>query len=215
MRKFAVVAVLAFKHANALCEIQMPDIQLPSIGIGGAGSAIDEIWTGTSDILLHESSLIASDNEYDQSIPLARTDSESAKPPGVWTDEQKLTLETFKEVVTTDVENVWVIAYIDPRCRDCIELSIEWDKLTQIEEKERRKVKLGYVDLSVAENWRIIQDHTRGKKMTHTPAVTMYGENKESPHWYPADHPTHDGLHTWVSSYADTFGYGYWDPDHY
>jgi len=58
--------------------------------------------------------------------------------------------------VTTDVENVWVIAYVDPRCRDCIELSIEWDKLTMIEEKEKRKVKLGYVDLSVSENWKII-----------------------------------------------------------
>ena len=84
-----------------------------------------------------------------------------------------------------------------------------------IEEKEKRKVKLGYVDLSVAENWKIIQDHTRGKKMTHTPEVTIYGDNKESPHWYPTEHPDHEGLHTWVSSYADSFGYGYWDPDHY
>ena len=52
-------------------------------------------------------------------------------------------------MVTTDIENVWVIAYIDPRCRDCLTLSMEWEKLTMIEEKEMRKVKLGYVDISV------------------------------------------------------------------
>ena len=162
-----------------------------------------------------ESSEIAWENDYDQEYPLSATSDLAQRPPGQWTDEQKLTLETFKEVVTTDIENVWVIAYIDPRCRDCVELSIEWDKLTQIEEKEQRKVKMGYVDLSVAENWKIVQDYTKGKKMSHTPTVTIYGENKESPYWYPQDHPEHEGLHTWVTSYADNFGYGYWDPDHY
>ena len=76
------------------------------------------------------------------------------------------------------MENVWVVAYIDPRCRDCLVLSLEWEKLTQIEEREKRKIKLGYVDISVEENWKIIQDHTKGRKMTATPAVTLYGQNK-------------------------------------
>ncbi len=148
--------------------------------------------------------------------PTAATNDQAVKPPGFWEDEQKLTLETFKEVVATDVENVWVIAYIDPRCSDCVTLSVEWEHLTHIEEKERRKVKLGYVDISVEENWKIVQDHTKGKKMTHTPAVTMYGDNKESPYWYEREQkPSADGVHTWVSSYADAFGYGYWDPDQY
>jgi len=144
------------------------------------------------------------------------TNEEAEKPPGKWTDEQKLTLETFKEIVATDVENVWVVAYIDPRCRDCLVLSVEWEKLTQIEEKEKRKIKLGYVDISVEENWKIIQDHTKGKKMTHTPAVTLYGEDKTSPYWYDENkQPDAYGVHTWVSSYADAYGYGYWDPEDY
>jgi len=148
--------------------------------------------------------------------PIAKTGEEAEKPPGKWTDEQKLTLETFKEIVATDVENVWVVAYIDPRCRDCLVLSLEWEKLTQVEEKEQRKVKLGYVDISVEENWKIVQDHTKGKKMTHTPAVTLYGDNKESPYWYTAEEqPTAKGVHTWASSYADHHGYGWWDPDNY
>ena len=98
--------------------------------------------------------------------PLAVTNDDAEKMPGKWTDEQKLTLETFKEIVAADIENVWVVAYIDPRCRDCLILSVEWEKLTQIEEREKRKIKLGYVDISVEENWKIIQDHTKGKKMT-------------------------------------------------
>ena len=147
--------------------------------------------------------------------PIVKSNEVAKKPPGKWTDEQKLTLETFKEVVAADVENVWVVAYIDPRCRDCLILSVEWEKLTQIEEKTKRKIKLGYVDISVEENWKIIQDHTKGKKMTQTPAVTLYGKNKESPHWYPNSHPDAKGVHTWASSYADHFGYGYWQPDQY
>ena len=148
--------------------------------------------------------------------PIATTNEEAEKPPGKWTDEQKLTLETFKEIVANDTENVWVVAYIDPRCRDCLILSLEWEKLTQIEERTKRKIKLGYVDISVEENWKIVQDHTKGKVMTHTPAVTLYGQNKDRPHWYTKeDVPTAEGVHTWVSSYADHFGYGYWDPDSY
>lgn len=125
-------------------------------------------------------------------------------------------METFKEVVATDVDNVWVVAYVDPRCRDCLTLSIEWERLTQIEEKIKRKIKLGYVDISVTDNWKIVQDHTKGKKITQTPAVTLYGANKESPYFYDDESdPTADGVHSWVSSYADHFGYGYWDPDKY
>ena len=91
--------------------------------------------------------------------------------------------------MTTDSQNVWVVAYIDPRCRDCLNLSIEWEHLTEIEEHEKRKVKLGYVDISVTENWKILQDHTKGRRITHTPSVTLYGDNKESPHWYPEEKP--------------------------
>jgi len=80
--------------------------------------------------------------------PLAGTADESLLS-GHWHDEQKLNLETFKEIVVNDVENVWVVAYVDPRCRDCLTLSVEWERLTQIEENTKRKVKLGYVDISV------------------------------------------------------------------
>ena len=67
-----------------------------------------------------EASQIAQENDYEHDEPLVEFPDQAKKLPGKWRDEQKLTLETFKEIVTTDTENVWVIAYIDPRCHDCI-----------------------------------------------------------------------------------------------
>jgi len=128
----------------------------------------------------NESSVIDYDhpNEHSSTVPHERE--------GNWLEEQELTLDVFEEIVTTDTENVWVIAYVDPRTPDSLILSTEWEKLTQIEEKEKRKVKLGYVDVSVVENWKIIQDHTKGKQLNYNkPNITLYGENKESPHWFP------------------------------
>jgi len=48
-----------------------------------------------------------------------------------------------------------------------------------------RKVKLGYVDISVKENWTILQDHTKGRKISTVPSITMYGEDKQTPSVYP------------------------------
>ena len=62
--------------------------------------------------------------------PTSEINYDNHKPSGHWLNEQKLTVENFKETIEADVENVWVVAYIDPRCKDCYELSIEWEKLT-------------------------------------------------------------------------------------
>ena len=211
MKTFLGASLLLSFYAPALAEVIEPAVALIDLSEedkelleGGIIDTKDIIEEGTSDITLVPE-------------PLAETNLQAEKPPGKWTDEQKLTLETFKEIVATDLENVWVVAYIDPRCRDCLVLSLEWEKLTQIEEREKRKIKLGYVDISVEENWKIIQDHTKGRKMTATPAVTLYGENKEKPYWYKHEgaKPSAGGVHKWVSSYADYYGYGYWDPEKY
>lgn len=182
MQRFAIATLYFATQASALCEIIEPTVALisPETDLGDY-TPIDII----DDELFYEV------HEEDFTVvptPTAPTNDTASKLPGKWTDEQKLTLESFKEIVATDVENIWVVAYVDPRCRDCLKLSLEWDKLTQIEEKEHRKIKLGYVDISVEENWKIVQDHTKGKKLTHTPAVTLYGDDKESPYFFPEDH---------------------------
>ena len=180
MKIFTVSLLLAIKTAMAepieaavaLIDVSEEDAELIEEGI-----------ITTEDIILNEEE--SSSEVVLLPEPIAGTAEDAVKLPGEWTDEQKLTLETFKEIVATDIENIWVVAYVDPRCRDCLVLSLEWEKLTQIEEREKRKIKLGYVDISVEENWKIIQDHTKGKKMTHTPAVTLYGtKDKAHPHWY-------------------------------
>ena len=207
MRSLFATALLWAGLANAeeispaVTLVEVPDDIAEAVD-NGVMDEMEAMHTGTSEIKFLP-------------IPTAKSNSYSAKPPGKWDDTQKLTLETFKEIVVTDVENVWVVAYIDPRCRDCLILSLEWEKLTQIEEKEMRKIKLGYVDISVEENWKIVQDHTKGKKLTYTPAVGLYGNSKDSPYFYKGDQPTGKGIHTWVSSYADHYGYGYWNPDQY
>ncbi len=201
-------------YANAACEILKPGVALIALDDDKA-QMID------TKVLSEEqvAEQILADDESEIILlptPTVAKNVDAEKPPGTWLDEQKLTLETFKEIVATDVENVWVVAYIDPRCKDCLVLSLEWEKLAQVEEREKRKIKLGYVDISVEENWKIVQDHTKGKKMTHTPAVTLYGENKESPFWYQKEkEPSAKGVHSWYTSYADHHGYGWWDPDNY
>ena len=53
--------------------------------------------------------------------------------------------------------------------------------------------------------------------MTHTPAVTLYGtDDKKHPHWYEKEaKPSAEGVHKWATSYADYYGYGWWDPEEY
>ena len=61
-----------------------------------------------------------------------------------------------------------------------------------------------------------MQDHTKGKKLHATPAIAQYGDDKDKPEWYDAATAvTADSVHTWVKSYADHHGYGWWDPDQY
>ena len=142
MKSFTIAAICA---VNAFGSVINPVVVLEK------SCSLDQLYAQP------ESSDIWAEMEYSDIVlapePTADYAEEASKPPGHWTDEQQLTLETFKKVVTTDTQNVWVVAYIDPRCRDCLNLSIEWEHLTEIEEHEMRKVKLGYVDISVTENW--------------------------------------------------------------
>ena len=52
--------------------------------------------------------------------------------------------------------------------------------------------------------------------MTHTPEVALYGADKSSPHFFDKEsNPSANGVHKWVSSYADYYGYGWWNPEQY
>ena len=74
------------------------------------------------------------------------------KDYGLWEKYYRLETETFKKTVATDTENVWVVAFIDPTCGGCKRLSVQWEKLTTLETITVRKVKFGYMDITVEEN---------------------------------------------------------------
>ena len=55
------------------------------------------------------------------------------KDYGVWEKFYRIEVEDFEKTVRTDTENVWVIAYINPRCGGCVKFAVEWEKLTTYE----------------------------------------------------------------------------------
>jgi len=84
-------------------------------------------------------------------VPAASPSSTSAtaKNFGGWEKFNRLDVATFKSTVLKETESVWVVAFIDPSCRLCQNLSVEWGKLIQLESIGLRKVKFGYIDVTV------------------------------------------------------------------
>ena len=79
---------------------------------------------------------------------------------GLWNRSYKVKEETFEQVVIKDVENIWIVAYIDPECGACKKFSIEWEKLRTVETIKYKKVKLGYVDVTLEASRKIVGKYT-------------------------------------------------------
>jgi hypothetical protein len=130
-----------------------------------------------------------------------------AKDYGLWEKYYRLEVETFESVVVTDTENVWVIAYIDPSCGGCKRLSVEYERLTTVEQIRIRRVKFGYVDVTVEANASIIQRYTAGKQVQYTPTIFLYGRNKYAPTLYEGNY-SYASLSAFITTYCDHSGYG-------
>lgn len=107
----------------------------------------------------------------------------------------------------TDTENLWVVAFIDPLCGGCKRLAVEWEKLVTVETVTVRKVKFGYVDISVEANKEILQSYTGGKTVELTPSVFMYGTDKTKPEEYLGEYKMHE-LELYIGKYCDHHGFG-------
>ena len=129
------------------------------------------------------------------------------KDYGLWENYYRLEVETFKKTVVTDTENVWVIAYIDPACGGCKKLAQQWEKVTTLETITVRKVKFGYLDVTVEANKEILQTYTGGYKVTATPSVLLYGQDKYAPSVYDGDF-TVSHLNDYICGYCDDYGFG-------
>ena len=129
------------------------------------------------------------------------------KDYGLWENYYRLEVETFQKTVVTDTENVWVVAYIDPACGGCKKLATQWEKLTTVETITARKVKFGYVDITVEENREILQTYTAGASIESTPTIYLYGQDKYAPTLSYGDY-TVNSLNDYICGYCDDYGYG-------
>ena len=126
---------------------------------------------------------------------------------GGWDKFFYMETETFKKTVLTDYANVWVIAFIDPTCSGCRRLAVEWERLTTLESVTTRKIKFGYMDISLDVNKEITEKYTGGRAIDLTPTVLMYGANKMQPVEYLGNYLT-DSLNTEVCNFCDREGFG-------
>ena len=129
------------------------------------------------------------------------------KDYGLWENYYRLEVETFKKTVVTDTENVWVVAYIDPACGGCKKLATQWERLTTAETITVRKVKFGYLDITVEENREILETYTGGATIEATPTIYLYGRDTYAPTLYYGDY-TVDSLNDYICGYCDDYGYG-------
>ena len=106
---------------------------------------------------------------------------------GLWNRSYKVKEDTFEQVVIRDVENIWIVAYIDPACGACKKFSIEWEKLRTVETIKYKKVKLGYVDVTLEASRKIVGKYTQGKEVEGTPTLFVYGNEKMAPIEFKGD----------------------------
>jgi glutaredoxin len=111
-------------------------------------------------------------------------------------------------VVIRDVENIWIVAYIDPKCGACKKFSIEWEKLRTVETIKYKKVKLGYVDVTLAASRKIVGKYTQGKEVEGTPTLFVYGNEKMKPIEFKGD-LTAGSVNDYLVAYAEENGYEY------
>ena len=85
-----------------------------------------------------------------------------------------------------DTENVWIVAYIDPACGECKKFAIEWERLRTVETIKYKRVKLGYVDITLEASRKVVGKYTAGKDVKATPTVYVY-DDKFHPVEYKGD----------------------------
>ena len=129
------------------------------------------------------------------------------KDYGAWEKHYRLDVETLRTTVVTDTENVWVVAYIDPACGGCKRLAVEWERVTTVERITTRRVKFGYVDVTVEQEKEVLTTFTGGKAIEYTPTVYLYGEDKYHPVEYVGDYKF-DSLVDYICGYCDDHGFG-------
>mmetsp|Transcript_5876 Transcript_5876/g.7101 ORF Transcript_5876/g.7101 Transcript_5876/m.7101 type:complete len:136 (-) Transcript_5876:1067-1474(-) len=113
----------------------------------------------------------------------------------------------FEQTVINDKEHIWVVAFVSPTCHSCHALADEWSKLTSSRAVINRKIKFGYVDISMDSNSSILDKFCGDVEVQYTPTVLLYGEDKWAPEEYSGDY-TSPSLNSETCSFCDTQGFG-------
>ena len=125
----------------------------------------------------------------------------------LWKDFNGLTTENFKETVLDDKDNVWIVAFISPMCNSCHVLADDWKELRVKDTVVNRKIKFGYVDVSVETNREILDKFCGDNKIKYTPTVLLYGDDKTKPTEYSGDYSL-DSIHDKACEFCDAEGFG-------
>ena len=125
----------------------------------------------------------------------------------LWKDFNGLTIENFKETVLDDKDNVWIVAFISPHCHSCHVLADDWKQLRVKDTVINRKIKFGYVDVSIEANREILDKHCGDNKIKYTPTVLLYGDEKTKPTEYSGDYSL-DSIHDKACDFCDDEGFG-------
>ena len=104
---------------------------------------------------------------------------------GLWASSLRLDVNTFFNAVIRDDQHLWVVAFMDPSCRNCQRFAPQWNKLRAYESMTSRSIKFAYVDISKQENKDgIVMKYTpyaHNSKQISTPTIIFYGRDKSHP----------------------------------
>jgi hypothetical protein len=90
----------------------------------------------------------------------------------------------------------------------CTKFVTEWETLKTTETIKTRKVKFGYVDITVAESKTIVEKYATGKSVEYTPTVFVYGKDKKAPAVFDGDYVA-DSLNTYICELCDSHGFNH------
>ena len=105
-----------------------------------------------------------------------------------------------------DDGNVWVVAFVAPRCGSCHKLAAEWEGIKQTS-TPGHNVKFGYVNTSTADGKEILRNYTGDVNIQYTPTILAYGADKSKPSDYTGSYDDIGSINSYVSDYCDNNGF--------
>lgn len=133
---------------------------------------------------------------------------------GLWNNSVKLDNRNFYDTVMGDSKNVWLVAFMNPKCPKCQKFVYQWDLVKNYDYIKDRPIKFGFVDITKEDNYReVALKYTpyayKSQQMT-TPTLIIYGRDKRHPEEYTGEQTAYS-LGDYLSYFSDYNGYGVYE----